>query len=402
VRQSKADYDFAAVRAEIMARGYLRTRTAYGGAKRLEAAGWLVAEESADADAAQSPSGSDEEASPALEIQEGARGVLFAVEAPPGGDGSASPDSSLSTDDETVPVRESRTKSYSQGEYGRLLAEQANRLAARQQEMNGSLTGSSPPATPSQPGEDGGEGGGVRKNSAIERFFGILESKKLRYMDLFKLIDVDDSGTVDAEELAAVFARHELSVSSEEVHAILQELDVDGNGDIDKREFLEQMRVAQNRRRILARDVSSRGRFQPVPPSRRRPATMETINSRRVLARARMEEAEREREAERVKERQRHEAMLRKAAKAKAIAEAGRMKAAAHAVKVQERQLQRVRMSGLSASYGSRLTTAILPPISHKPRGARRAGGTPRGTSRVTGTPRSTTSKAVVPAPMTA
>ena len=55
--------------------------------------------------------------------------------------------------------------------------------------------------------------------------------------------DVDSSGTVDAQELAAVFAKHKLPIRPEEVQAILQELDTDGNGDIDQQEFLEQMRV---------------------------------------------------------------------------------------------------------------------------------------------------------------
>jgi hypothetical protein len=189
--------------------------------------------------------------------------------------------------------------------------------------------------------------------------------------------DVDSSGTVDAQELAAVFAKHKLPIRPEEVKAILQELDTDGNGDIDQQEFLEQMRVAQNRRRVLAKGVKTR--TKPMPPTQRRPTTMETIKSRRIRAKERMEELERERDTAREKERQRHEGMLREEARAKAAKEAVRMKKAAHAVKVKERQLQRVRMTGLFSSYGSRLASTVLPPISHN---ARRAGGTPRGTSR--------------------
>lgn len=189
--------------------------------------------------------------------------------------------------------------------------------------------------------------------------------------------DTDSSGTVDAQELVDVFTRHNLSVRPEEVQAIVQELDTDGNGDIDRKEFLEQMRVAQNRRRVLAKDVKTRVR--PMPPTRRRPTTMETIKSRRIKAKERMEELERARNTAREKERKRHEGMLREVALAKAAEEAARMKKAAYAVKVKERQLQQVRMSGLFSSYGSRLASTVLPPISHK---TRRAGGTPRGTAR--------------------
>lgn len=205
--------------------------------------------------------------------------------------------------------------------------------------------------------------------------------------------DMDSSGTVDAQELADVFARHNIPVSTDDVQVVLQELDSDGNGDVDLQEFLDQMRTAQNRRRVLAKDV-----IKPIPPSRRRPATMETIRNRRIKAKERMKEVERERETARVKEYERHEAMLRETAKAKAAEEAARMKKAALAVKVKERQLQRVRMSGLFASYGSRLASTVLPPISHK---QQRAGGTPRGARQgiSRGTPRSVKKLAT---PMTA
>lgn len=193
--------------------------------------------------------------------------------------------------------------------------------------------------------------------------------------------DKDSSGTVDAQELAAVFERHELPVTQDEVQALIRALDTDGNGNVDKHEFLEQMRVEQNRRRVLAKDLNKdlSKELKPAPPSRHRPASMDTVKSRRVRAMERVQEAEREREAVRAMEHRLHAEMLREAAHAKAAEEALRMKAAASAIKVKERQLQKVRLSGLFASYGSRLASTVLPPISHK---TPRAGGTPRGTTR--------------------
>ena len=207
------------------------------------------------------------------------------------------------------------------------------------------------------------------------------------------MIDKDKSGSVDASELADLFARFELPINGEEIHLILDELDVDGDGDIDAGEFLSQMRAAQNRRRVEAGSPRM-GLKRPVPPVTRRPATMETVKNRRVIARERMEEAERGRETARDKERRRHEKALRATVKQKVLTEEARMKKAAAAVKVQERQLQRVRMTGLATSYGPRLT-AVLPPI-----GAR--GGTPRGRTPRGGTMRGSGKVLQLAAPMTA
>ena len=84
-------------------------------------------------------------------------------------------------------------------------------------------------------------------------------------MDLFSMIDKDKSGSVDASELADLFARFELPINGEEIHLILDELDVDGDGDIDAGEFLSQMRAAQNRRRVEAGSPRM-GLKRPVPP----------------------------------------------------------------------------------------------------------------------------------------
>lgn len=182
VRLSPADFDFAVVRGQMMEKGYLRTRTAYGGAKRLEAAGWIVAGEPIAA--TQSVSTIDD-ATPDVEIKEGAGSVRFAVEV----DRSDSADSvSTDDDDEEECTRTKRTKSYSQGEYGRLLAEQAKRLDAAARELQDSLQQTTPksPGTPTQLSSD--RGSDPLSETAIDRFIGLLEENKLRFMDLFHLI----------------------------------------------------------------------------------------------------------------------------------------------------------------------------------------------------------------------
>lgn len=394
LRLSPREFDFAEMRGKILSDGYLRARTACGGTKRLEAAGWIVADDPIAGEGV-----TPEDVTAEVEVKEGPGSVRFTVEIANSDSEDHSDEDSQTVDNE---IRAGRTKSYSQGEYGRLLEEQAKRLAAaREVQLN-----SSPMATPRSPGTQAQlNSDGMSNETAIDRFFRLLDEQKLRFMDLFQLIgaflcpyirprfvrttcdlltergiygaDVDRSGTVDAEELATAFARHKLPINSEEVQAILQELDTDGNGDIDQQEFLDQMRVAQNRRRVLAKDAKTR--IKPMPPIQRRPTTMETIKSRRIRAKERMQELEHERDTAREKEHQRQAAMLREAARAKVAQEAARMKKAAAAVKVKEQELHRVRMTGLFSSYGSRLASTVLPPISHK---TRRAGGTPRGTAR--------------------
>jgi EF-hand domain pair len=58
---------------------------------------------------------------------------------------------------------------------------------------------------------------------------------------LFRYCDKDGSGSIDKEELGSVM--HELGrdLSPDELTTLMNQLDVDGNGDIDFDEFLEGM-----------------------------------------------------------------------------------------------------------------------------------------------------------------
>ena len=174
VRLAPTDFDFAVARGRIMSHGYLRARTAYGGAKRLEAAGWIVAEDPISA----SPSSSsiEDAAAPELVVKEGAGTVRFAVERA-GTDRETHSDEDGAENGESI-TRAVRSKSYSQGEYGRLLVEQAERLAAASQLQ---------PNTLGSPAQLNG-GDAASRKTAIDRFFSILEENKLRFMDLFQLI----------------------------------------------------------------------------------------------------------------------------------------------------------------------------------------------------------------------
>mmetsp|Transcript_99098 Transcript_99098/g.279980 ORF Transcript_99098/g.279980 Transcript_99098/m.279980 type:complete len:526 (-) Transcript_99098:23-1600(-) len=69
----------------------------------------------------------------------------------------------------------------------------------------------------------------------------------------FKTFDVDGSGCIDKEELKRLLGMHgvgdvmQVQVTENEVNAIMQEVDLNGDGRIDFDEFLAMMRRAQNK-----------------------------------------------------------------------------------------------------------------------------------------------------------
>ena len=55
--------------------------------------------------------------------------------------------------------------------------------------------------------------------------------------DAFNLFDRDRSGTISAKELKALCKELGIKVNDREVHAILKQMDVDGDGEISFKEF---------------------------------------------------------------------------------------------------------------------------------------------------------------------
>ena len=58
------------------------------------------------------------------------------------------------------------------------------------------------------------------------------------------MFDIDDSGKIDAKEIMHLLSGDDYkdSISKEQVDAIIKEVDVDGDGEIDHEEFLIMMR----------------------------------------------------------------------------------------------------------------------------------------------------------------
>ena len=58
---------------------------------------------------------------------------------------------------------------------------------------------------------------------------------------MFELLDKDGGGSLDAAELYSVLKELDINISLDEISSVLQELDKDGNGEIDFDEFLYAM-----------------------------------------------------------------------------------------------------------------------------------------------------------------
>jgi len=61
------------------------------------------------------------------------------------------------------------------------------------------------------------------------------------FREAFELFDKDNSGSVSAEELGAVMKALGHTPSEQELKDMINEVDLDGNGEIDFNEFLEMM-----------------------------------------------------------------------------------------------------------------------------------------------------------------
>ena len=62
-----------------------------------------------------------------------------------------------------------------------------------------------------------------------------------QFHEMFNLVDTDKSGTISAEELGRLLETLKMQVNPDELKKIVEEIDEDGNGQIDFNEFIKVM-----------------------------------------------------------------------------------------------------------------------------------------------------------------
>lgn len=86
-----------------------------------------------------------------------------------------------------------------------------------------------------------------------------LSAKERREVDdCFELLDEDDSGTLDPDELLKAFQMLGVSASKSHVIRLMQQIDADGNGEIDQQEFraLMAQQIGQSASEVVASDAA--------------------------------------------------------------------------------------------------------------------------------------------------
>ena len=69
----------------------------------------------------------------------------------------------------------------------------------------------------------------------------LTEEELAEFREIFNLVDLDKGGTISKDELKQLMTTLGLKPSAEELNAMVDEIDSDGNGEIDFDEFVQVM-----------------------------------------------------------------------------------------------------------------------------------------------------------------
>lgn len=70
---------------------------------------------------------------------------------------------------------------------------------------------------------------------------GLSQSELSEFREIFNLVDKDQGGSISSMELAELMSTLGINASTEEISAMVAEIDTDGNGDVDFDEFVAVM-----------------------------------------------------------------------------------------------------------------------------------------------------------------
>lgn len=106
---------------------------------------------------------------------------------------------------------------------------------------------------------------------AVEAFSVILrhlQERKLKMSDLFAMMDRDGGGEIEIDELGATLQWLGLNMSQEALWSVIEALDVDGGGTVDREEFFVRVRaISRQRRKVFG---GERSFTAPAPSGTRR------------------------------------------------------------------------------------------------------------------------------------
>ncbi|EDV29013.1 uncharacterized protein TRIADDRAFT_52466 [Trichoplax adhaerens] len=91
----------------------------------------------------------------------------------------------------------------------------------------------------------------------LQRIASYLRRTKLRPLELFASVDKDKNWQISADEMRNVVRKYKFPILNEEVDFLLKALDVNGDGEIDYREFINGLKQFQNEARERSRSTTT-------------------------------------------------------------------------------------------------------------------------------------------------
>lgn len=112
--------------------------------------------------------------------------------------------------------------------------------------------------------------GGTAVTASASEFLAIDEAKRAEFREAFQVFDIDGDGTISHSELGTVMQSLGQNPTEEEVAAMIEDVDADGNGSIEFEEFcvLMQRKLKQAEDELLAADEAA-GPYDPSADPRK-------------------------------------------------------------------------------------------------------------------------------------
>jgi Ca2+-binding EF-hand superfamily protein len=109
-------------------------------------------------------------------------------------------------------------------------------------------------------------------DAALVKIIMFMQTNRLKMTDLFSLMDVDDDGFIDADEVHGALTKLGSAVSRAEAMELCASMDVDGDGTVERAEFFKRYKELSREQRSSAwtrRRLAGMHRFRSLGPDYR-------------------------------------------------------------------------------------------------------------------------------------